>query len=147
VTENSLTVDFRGRIANDDLPRLLNEAEVFVLPSLYEGNPKALLEAMACGLPVLATNVEGNREVVQHGVTGYLCKDTSAESLREGIEKLLADERLRNTLGRNAREFIEREYALDVLLERELALLATLTRRRVQAKILAITERAQTEKK
>jgi glycosyltransferase involved in cell wall biosynthesis len=121
-----LSVTFAGRVPNAEVPGVLNTGGIFVLPSLFEGNPKALLEAMSCGLPVVATDVEGNREVVRHGVTGYLCEDTSAAAIRRGIETLAKDRDLRAELGRNAREFIEKEYALDVLLEREIGLLESL---------------------
>ena len=121
-----INVTFAGRIPNDELPVLLNSAEAFVLPSLYEGNPKALLEAMACGLPVIVTPVEGNREVVNHRVNGYLTNGTSAEAIKEAIIEVLSDEKFRRQLGERARSFIEENYSIDVLLQQELRMLASL---------------------
>ncbi|WP_455368095.1 glycosyltransferase family 4 protein [[Eubacterium] cellulosolvens] len=91
-----------GIVPHHRLPVELNRAEVFVLPSFYEEIPKALLEAMACGLPVVGTDVTGVSDVIKTGSTGLLCK-TSANSLRSAIERLLADASLRSRLGSNAR--------------------------------------------
>lgn len=63
-------VTFLG--SRDDVPRILPACDVFVLPSMKEGFSNAVLEAMACGLPVVASNVGGNREVIDHGVNGFL---------------------------------------------------------------------------
>lgn len=120
---------FQGRVPNDRLPPLINTAQAFVLPSLYEGNPKALLEAMACGLPVIATPVEGNQEVVSHQVNGYLSSGTGPEAIRKAIIEVLSDANLRETFGRQARAFIEENYGLDVLIQRELTLLESLSGR------------------
>ncbi len=100
-----VNVEFRGRIANEDLPHALNACELFILPSLYEGNPKVLLEAMACGLPVIGTNVDGIASVIEDGKTGVLC-ETSPESIRQAITDLLADPTRRARLGAAAREYV-----------------------------------------
>ena len=97
-----VNVDFRGRINNEELPRALNAFELFILPSLYEGNPKVLLEAMACGLPCIGTRVEGIESMIENGKTGILCEPI-VESIRQAITKLLADPDLQTTLGENAR--------------------------------------------
>lgn len=94
---------FAGRVAHGRLPELLGRAEAFVLPSLYEGHPKALIEAMACGLPVIGTDVFGIRDVVADGETGILC-GTDAASLRTAVERLLGDAPLRRALGEGAHE-------------------------------------------
>jgi len=124
---HAINVNFAGRVPNDQLPELLNSAEVFVLPSLYEGNPKALLEAMACGLSVIVTPVEGNQEVVEHKVNGYITSGTTAEAIREAIIEVLSNEKLRRQLGEKARSFIEDNYSVDALLQKELRLLASLS--------------------
>ena len=71
--EKGIKAEFIGNIPNNELPKILNQYEIFLLPSLYEGMPKALLEAMACGLPCIGTYVEGIREIIKHKENGYLC--------------------------------------------------------------------------
>jgi len=113
-------VEFVPHQCHDELPRYLNECEVFVFPSLYEGHPKALLEAMACGLPVVTTPVYGIRHLITHGVNGYLCADTSPEAIRQGLQQVLEDEPLRNRMGQAARRFVVQRFAMPVVLEQEL---------------------------
>lgn len=113
-------IRFVGNLQSERLPKLLNEADIFVLPSLYEGHPKTLCEAMACGLPCIATDVPGNRDVIQHGKTGWLCESTEPESIRSAIETLLSDDNLRKKLGYNARKFVEDHYSLDIVCEKEM---------------------------
>lgn len=119
--EKGVPVEARGTVPQEELPRLLAECEVFVLPSLYEGLPKSLLEAMAAGVPVVATRVQGSESVIRHRETGWLCEDTAPESLREGLETLLRDSHLRACIGRAAREFIVENFSLQSVLEREVA--------------------------
>jgi glycosyltransferase involved in cell wall biosynthesis len=119
--ENDIKVNFLGRIPNSKVPDLLNQYEVFILPSFYEGNPKALLEAMACGLVVIGTDVDGIREVIEHRVNGYLCK-TDSKSIREAIDTVMADDELRKNMGKNAREYIVKNYDIGKILMQELQL-------------------------
>jgi len=114
-----VNADFRGRIANEELPRALNDCEIFVLPSLYEGNPKVLLEAMACGRAVIGTNVDGIRTVIQDGRTGLLC-DLNANALHAQIKKVLEDRHLRLRLGAYAREYTLATASLEHALQTEL---------------------------
>jgi glycosyltransferase involved in cell wall biosynthesis len=72
--EHKIDASFLGNVPNHDLPEILNKHEVFILPSLYEGMPKTLLEAMSCGLAVIGTNIDGTREVIKHGENGILCE-------------------------------------------------------------------------
>ncbi len=126
VKEEKITnVVFRGVIPNEKLPMELNKSEIFIQPSFYEGNPKTLLEAMACGLPVIGTKVIGIKEVITHGETGYLC-ETSAESIREAITTVMAHDELRNRIGYNARKTILETYALEIIVKSELKLLEEL---------------------
>jgi glycosyltransferase involved in cell wall biosynthesis len=71
-----------------DVPEILRQASLFVLPSRTEGISLTLLEAMACGLPVVATRVGGNAEVVEHGQTGWLVPAGDARQLADAIERL-----------------------------------------------------------
>ncbi|MBI5728357.1 MAG: glycosyltransferase family 4 protein [Candidatus Magasanikbacteria bacterium] len=105
VAANQLAVRFVGRLQHDVLPPYLQAADLFVLPSLYEGQPKALLEAMACGVPVLASAVRGIKDVVTHGVTAYLVPPT-IEGMTAGLRTLCGDRTLRAKLAENGRRFI-----------------------------------------
>lgn len=116
-------VDFRGNLPHGDIAAEIHRAGIFVLPSLYEGHPKTLIEAMACGAPVLTTDVSGIREVITHGENGWLT-GTEPESIRSGLVALLGDATLRGRLGNAAREFAVEHYSLDRIVERELALYA-----------------------
>lgn len=122
VNLNRLPVYFLGNVPYRRLPEILNSATLFILPSHYEGHPKVLLEAMACGLSVIGTNVPGIRELICHRQTGYLC-GTSPEEIREAIQDVLSDAGLCVRMGRNAREFVVKHFALDQIAEMELALL------------------------
>lgn len=117
-----LRAQFLGNLANADLPGLINRCGLFALPSHYEGHPKALLEAMACGVPVIAADSPGIREVVRHGETGYLC-GSSSESIQEAIETLHNDPALRARLGRAARKYVVDNFSLDRIAEQEFALI------------------------
>lgn len=121
----NIPVRFLGNQPNTVLPQYLNSSEIFILPSLYEGHPKALLEAMACGLPVIGTNVPGIRELIQHCETGYLC-GTSPEEIRIAIQDVLNDRELRTRMGRNAREFVVENFSLEQIVEMEIDLLNSL---------------------
>jgi glycosyltransferase involved in cell wall biosynthesis len=117
--ERGVRAEFTGRVPHAKLADVINGSSVFVLPSHFEGHPKALLEAMSCGAAVLATEVPGIREVVRHGETGWLC-GTGAADLAAGLRTLLADPPLRARLGRAAREQILYECALDRVVDLEL---------------------------
>ena len=96
-----LDADLQGNVPNHDLPFFLNKARIFILPSIYEGHPKALLEAMSCGLPCIGTDVVGIKDDITHLKNGYLCS-LDHKSIACSIETLLHDEALRKRLGRNA---------------------------------------------
>ncbi len=120
-------VDCYGTASHEVVPALLNRADVCVLPSQYEGHPKALLEAMACGVPVIGTRVPGIQELIVHRQTGYLC-EPSLESLREAIRTVLDDAALRQRLGAQGRAAVEAQYALPRVVEQELSVLQELER-------------------
>jgi glycosyltransferase involved in cell wall biosynthesis len=94
-------VIFLGR--KSDVRPFLEQSDIFVSPSLWEGLPIALIEASAAGLAIVATDAPGNREVIVDGETGLLVESQSVSALEEGIERLIANQELRNLLGRNAR--------------------------------------------
>jgi glycosyltransferase involved in cell wall biosynthesis len=93
-------------------------AHIAVLPSRREGLPVSLLEAAACGRPMVATDVPGCREVVIDGETGLLVPLGDVQALADALEKLVASEELRQCLGAGARDLVERNYSLDVISDR-----------------------------
>lgn len=95
-----------------DMPTWLSALDGFVLPSLWEGLPNALLEAMALGLPVIASGVDGVREVVEDGKTGLLCRPKDPAGLASLIARLCGDPGLRQRLGAAARDMVSARFGL-----------------------------------
>jgi glycosyltransferase involved in cell wall biosynthesis len=100
-------VTFAGTVPHERLPEMMSRSEAFVLPSHYEGHPKALIEAMAAGMPVVGADVQGIRELIVDGENGLLC-GTAPEAIRAALERALGDEELRARLGQAARRAAER---------------------------------------
>lgn len=116
-------VRFLGRVAS--APRYLPPADLFVLPSLFEGCPYALMEAMALGCACLATAVQGSAELVDDGVTGLLVPPADSDALAAALLRLAGDADLRAGLGQAASRFADE--ALDV--RRQVAQVAEVYRR------------------
>src|SRR3989338_2213826 len=116
-----VSVHFQGAVSNLLLPSILNQYTLYVLCSHYEGTPKSLLEAMACGLPCLGTNVAGIRDVLAHGKTGWLVEPT-VKDLQDGISKIMGDKQLQERLGREARHFVAEQHSLAATVEKEACL-------------------------
>lgn len=106
---------FLGQVEKDQLVKLYQNATLFVLPSYHEGLPTVLLEAMSCGLPIIATDVRGNRDVISDGENGILVPPRAPKKLAEAICYLLEDEKTKKTLGENARKTIEAKYTWDAV--------------------------------
>jgi glycosyltransferase involved in cell wall biosynthesis len=96
----------------DDVNEILNTVDLFVMPSISEGLPNAVLEAMACEKPVIASAVGGIPEVVHHGENGYLTPPGDARALREILLQCLADRRHWQKLARCARQTVESGFSL-----------------------------------
>jgi glycosyltransferase involved in cell wall biosynthesis len=94
----------------DDMADLLAETDISVLTSVKEGIPRALLESMAMGIPVVATRVNGSREVVREGETGFLVELGDSAALANALERLIVDSNLRATIGQRAGEVAQSEY-------------------------------------
>jgi glycosyltransferase involved in cell wall biosynthesis len=107
-----------GHVKRDKLIWLYQNAAVHVVPSHYEGLPTVMLEAMSCGLPVVATNVGGNNEVISSGTNGFLVPPKAPKVMGEIILKLLADDELRETIGKKARLTIEKCYTWDKIADK-----------------------------
>jgi glycosyltransferase involved in cell wall biosynthesis len=106
----------------DDIPQILATTDLSVLTSVKEGIPRALLEPMAMGLPVVATRVNGNREVVRDGECGFLVALDDSVALADAIEKLITDGELRARMGRRARQIAETDYDEAAVVQSLLAL-------------------------
>jgi glycosyltransferase involved in cell wall biosynthesis len=94
----------------NDTERLLSAADLLVLPSLFEGLPLVAIETLAMARPIVATDVEGTREIVADGDTGLLVRAADPAALADGIERILADPALGARLGRQGRTLVEQNF-------------------------------------
>jgi glycosyltransferase involved in cell wall biosynthesis len=106
-------VSFAGAVA--DINAVYQDADIFVLTSDWEGTPNVLLEAMASGLPVVATRVGGVPDIVEHGETGYLADPEDEASLAEALSALIGDAKLRRKRGLCAREYVAAHHSANQL--------------------------------
>ncbi len=118
------SVIFAG--ARQDAASLYGVMDLFVLPSLYEGLPTAVLESMAAGVPVVATDTAGTRELVEDGHTGWLCRSRDPASLAEAIVAALDDPARRAQAAQAAQDEIVPRYLLDRIADQYEALYRSL---------------------
>ena len=85
-------IKFAGAIEHDRIPEIINCADVFVLSSKYEGSPTVVKEALACGLPVVSTNVGDVSELIKNGKTGYVVNSRTSEEFASRILDILGSE-------------------------------------------------------
>jgi glycosyltransferase involved in cell wall biosynthesis len=111
-------VRFLGYVSDDALPRIYSEADIFVLPSVWEGLPLTLLEAWASELPVIATNVGGIGDVCVNTENALVVPSGDVEAFAEAMERLISDISLRKKLGKNGRELVESGYTWKRVAER-----------------------------
>ena len=105
----------------DDVPDLLAASDVFAFPSRFEGYPGAVLEAMALGVPVVASDIGPVREIVEHGRTGLLAESGSVESLRDALSRALADRKLAGELAANAVQVFRERHTIEAVAARMVA--------------------------
>ncbi|MCX6784065.1 MAG: glycosyltransferase family 4 protein [candidate division WWE3 bacterium] len=111
------SITILGAVDYKDVPRILASASVFVLPTLrHEGLPMTLVEAAASGLPLVASDMGGIKEIVRDGVNGFLLKSGDASVLSETLVKLAKDPELRHTLGQASRQIAEAEFSLEIMI-------------------------------
>lgn len=130
VNESGLTerVDFIGTVATEDLPRYYQTASVFVRPSYSEGLGNAFLEAMACGLPVIGTNVGGLKDFLFDGQTGFVCEVGNPESIAAKISFILDPQnkiKVEEVIER-AEKLVKEKYDWDNLAEKMKIILSNL---------------------
>ena len=112
----------------EDVPRLLAASDLLVLPSLYEGLPNVVLEAMRFSKPVVATAAPGTTEVVVDGETGRLVPLKSATDLARAIQSVIEDPSLARRLGLAGRARVEAEFRADLMIDRFASLYEELAR-------------------
>ena len=127
-------VSFLGHV--DDVNGLLEQSDIFVLPSLAEGMSNALLEAMAHGLPCIVTDIAGNNEMIAHNDNGWLVPPEDSQALANAICSLAIDQALRQRLGRAAAGMVGTKYSLDHVADQYLTLYAGLLHEQTQAAAL-----------
>jgi starch synthase (maltosyl-transferring) len=123
-----LNVDSRTHFLGwrDDVCNLLKAADLFVMPSRWEGMPNAVLEAMAAGLPVIATRAEGSAELVRDGQTGKLVAIDDPDELAAAMVSLGNDPAMRRRYGQNGQEVARREFSIDRMIAQYVALYESL---------------------
>jgi len=104
-------VHFLGWLDRASLIEWYRRANLFLFPSRHEGMPNAVLEAMAAGLPVIATRIAGNEELVVDGLSGALVPPQDAAALREALRPLLVEEGLRRRMGQASFERVRQHYS------------------------------------
>ena len=104
-------VRFHGWCKQEELLPILARAHIFVNPSRHEGMPNAVLEAMASGLPIIATKIAGNEDLVVDGKNGYLVESENVNELKEAIKTLLTNKPMRIKMGQESRALVENKFS------------------------------------
>jgi len=116
-------ITFEGWQTREALPHIYHQANLFVYPSRHEGMPNALLEAMASGLPAVATRIAGNEELIEEGRTGLLIPPDDSLALQAILRNILGDAKLRERMGGAARQRAKTLYSWEGVGEEYLKLL------------------------
>jgi len=108
--ESAMT--FMGQVSYEQMPDIMAKSDVFVLPSMSESMPLALLEAMACGRPCVASSVGGIPEIINQGETGYLIEPRDTKALAQKLGALAKDSELRKDIGSKARQHVKKDFSM-----------------------------------
>jgi glycosyltransferase involved in cell wall biosynthesis len=125
-TNPQLPITITGHIPHKDLPAYYSLMDVFVHPSLRDGMPNALLEAMACGKPVIATPVGGMTDIIEDGVNGFFVDVNDAAGLAEKAAEVLDQPEKREAVGKSAREAVVNQFTPEKELQANLNIYASL---------------------
>ncbi|WHZ02378.1 glycosyltransferase [Neobacillus sp. YX16] len=109
----SSIIDFKGEIPHHDIPKILNSFDIYCAPSIAESFGVAVLEASACGLPVIVTDVGGLPEVVREKETGFIVNAKDPKAIAEKLYQLVVDPDLRKRIGKNGEEFVRENFSWD----------------------------------
>jgi glycosyltransferase involved in cell wall biosynthesis len=102
-------IRFLRSISPDGIPQLMNDHHILILPSYREGRPNVVLEAMAAALPVLATDIEGTRELIQHDQTGWLVPQGDVDALSGALDDLIGGKRNLAAAGLASRQWMQEQ--------------------------------------
>jgi glycosyltransferase involved in cell wall biosynthesis len=108
---------FAGSVSNEEKWSYLRSCDFYCLPSDAEGQPISILEAMAIGLPIIATSVGSIPEIISEGTTGFIIPVGNEDALEESILKVM-DDNLRFEMGRAAKEYLLRHHDIKILFEK-----------------------------
>lgn len=139
------SVEFLG--LRTDIAELLQQAWGFVLPSRWEGMPNALLEAMACELPCIATRVSGSEDIISTGINGLLVEPEQPAEMAQALRLVIEDTDLALRLGAEARATVVRDYELTSVVQRCLTLYADLLTRNSQNQVETANQRGKSTHK
>lgn len=103
-------VEFLGHVPNDELPKYLHEADIFIRPSLSEGMGNSFIEAMAAGLPIIATPVGGIPDFLKDGETGLFCEVNNPKSIADKVMQYIKNSKLTEKIMQNSRKLVEEKY-------------------------------------
>lgn len=116
--EFGLKLNLPGNIPNESLPKIIQSHIIFAMTSEWEGHPKALIEAMACGIPVLGVHAIGISNIIQHGENGIVV-EPHVEDIKDGLNLLFSDNVLREKVSHNARKFALTNYSFENVMEKD----------------------------
>ena len=114
----NLNLELPGNVPNEELPKILNRHEVFAIASEWEGNPKVLIEAMACGKASVGANTPGINTIIRHGWNGLLCQPDPKE-FTDAINRLFEDTDFTKQIEKNAVDFTRLKYSSDIVFNDE----------------------------
>jgi glycosyltransferase involved in cell wall biosynthesis len=117
----------------DDMDQVYRDSHIACLPSYGEGLPKALLEAAASGRPLIGTDVQGVREIAQHGINALLVPAKNAEAIADAVQRLVGNQAERLTFGANGRQLVLAEFAEEHVVKQTVALYRELLHRQSDA--------------
>jgi glycosyltransferase involved in cell wall biosynthesis len=117
-------VRFKGVVPNNKLPKIYNKYKYYIIPSYFEGMPKTLLEAMACGCICIGTNVAGINEVIKNEVNGYLAENTSVKAIEKVIKKALENDN--SEIIENGINTIREKFSLNNVINKEFNIIKNL---------------------